>query len=372
MRRSTFISLTLLFVVALLTACQRGTTEAGQGVEYAALLNVERADSFTRVDVRDAWHADRLLHTYILVPQASPLPTALPEGTLLRTPLTRLVIGSSVHASLLCDLGAKRSIVGLCDTAYILHPELRADLRAGKIASMGAAYSPDLERLVSVKPDAMLVSPMEGSNYGALERADIPLIECADYMETSALGRAEWMKFFGLLVGRETVADSLFTAITTAYDSLRTAATADTTAKRPQLMVDVKQGDAWYVPGGHSYLGGLYADAGADYVFKDNAESGSVAYSAEKVLTAAATADVWLIKYGQATDITYASLASDNNLYTRFRPWQEHRIYGCNTLRVPFYEEAPFHPDRLLRDLVRIFHPEVLKAHELRYFTPIH
>lgn len=369
MRRSAFHSLILLFALVLLTACQRGTTEAGVGVKYATLLSIEPADSFTRVDVRDAWHTDRTLHTYILVPKDATLPHDLPEGTLLRTPLCRLVVGSSVHASLLCDLDARHTIVGLCDTAYILHPTLREDLRTGCIASMGAAYSPDLERLVSVRPDAMLVSPMEGSNYGALERADVPLIECADYMETSALGRAEWMKFFGLLVGREAATDSLFTAITTAYDSLRTAATA--IAKRPRLMVDMKQGDAWYVPGGHSYLGGLYADAGADYVFKDNETSGSVAYSAEKVLTAAAAADVWLIKYGQSADITYNSLAADDALYRRFRPWNDRRIFGCNTLRVPFYEEAPFHPDRLLRDLVRIFHPEVLPTHQLYFFTPI-
>ena len=194
-------------------------------------------------------------------------------------------------------------------------------------------------------------------------------MQCADYLETSALGRAEWMRFFGRLVGAETQADSLFSDISERYDSLRQAVAS--TTERPSLLCDTKQGTAWYTPGGKSYLGQLYADAGANYLFADRPESGSAALSAETVLARGHEADVWLIKYGAANDLSYTQLATDYAPYKGLRPWQERHIWGCNTLRIPFYEEAPFHPDRLLQDIVKILHPSLLPHHRLRYYSPL-
>ena len=141
--------------------------------------------------------------------------------------------------------------------------------------------------------------------------------------------------------------------------------------ERPSLLCDTKQGTAWYTPGGKSYLGQLYADAGANYLFADRPESGSAALSAETVLARGHEADVWLIKYGAANDLSYTQLATDYAPYKSLRPWQERHIWGCNTLRIPFYEEAPFHPDRLLQDIVKILHPSLLPHHRLRYYSPL-
>lgn len=370
MRTTHFCLLALLLLTAVLTACRDAVPQGGgDGVTCASLLHIERADSFVQVDVLDAWHEGRVLHRYVLVPRGRALPAHLPQGTVLRTPLNRVVVFSSVHASLLCDLGLQDAITGLCDTAYVFHPALRHALSVGSAASMGSSMSPDVERIVMNTPDAVFLSPMEGTGYGALSTAGLPLVECADYMEPTALGRAEWMKFFGLLFGCEARTDSLFRHVCAAYDSLRTAAQA--TAARPSLLCDLKQGGAWYVPGGASYLAQLYADAGARYLFADRREGGSVSLAVETVLAEGADADVWLVKYGAATDATYASLAADYAPYTRFRPWCERHIYGCNTLRVPYYEEVPFRPDLLLRDIVAILHPEVLPHHALRYYAPL-
>lgn len=359
----------LCFGWMLLAACRADEPAGLSDTDAASLLRIERTDSFARVDVLDAWNAGKVLQTYVLVPRSRPLPETLPAGQLLRTPLRRAVVFSSVHASLLYDLGCQRQILGLCDAAHVRRSEITDDLAAGKLADLGSSMHPDAERIAAARPDALLVSPFENSGHGPLEPLGVPLVECADYMERSALGRAEWMRFFGLLFGCEERADSLLRAVRSSYDSLRTAA-ADV-AERPTLLCDLKQGSTWYVPGGESYLGRLYADAGAHYLFADQTVSGSAALSPEAVFARASQADFWLVKYGAQRDLTYAQLAADDALYRQFGPWQRRRIYGCNTYAVPYYEEAPFHPDLLLRDLIRIFHPALLPGHRLRYFTPL-
>lgn len=363
-------TLLLMIWCGILSACRSGvSTDATGEVEHASLLRITRTDSFTRVDIRDPWHTGGLLQSYVLVSRSQPLPHGLPEATLLRTPLRRAVVASSVHAALLYELGCDTAVIGICDTAYVIAPALRADVRNGRLLAMGSAAAIDAERLVAARPDALLASPMAGAAWGAAAAAGVPAIACADYMETSALGRAEWMKFYGLLFGCGQRADSLFAATAEAYDSLRTAAIA--TKTRPRLLTDMKMGAVWYVPGGKSYLGSLYADAGASYVFADRSESGSVSLDAEAVLAQGADAVVWLVKYGAATDLTYQAMAEESAVYTRFAPWRQRRVYGCNTLRVPYYEEVPFHPDRLLRDVVSILHPTLLPAYRPHYFTPL-
>jgi iron complex transport system substrate-binding protein len=177
------------------------------------------------------------------------------------------------------------------------------------------------------------------------------------------------MRFYGLLFGHADVADSLFCVVERNYCSLRDSA-LQTTA-RPTLLTDLKTGAAWYVPGGCSTTGRFYTDAGANYLFADFKKSGAVPLAFETVFERANNADFWLFKYNRATDYTYTALAAENDLYTQFSPFNNRQIYGCNTDYVPYYDEVPFRPDWFLRDLVRIFHPELLPDYKLRYFSAI-
>lgn len=354
----------------LLIACRTAETTPDGALKYATLFSLEEGEGCTVVRMRDAWHEGRTAATYVLVPRSAELPDTLPAGTLLRTPLRRVVAFSSVHAALLADLDRLGAVCAMTDTAYVVDGRLRSRLSEGSIADAGSSMQPDAERLVHLAPEALLVSDMPDDAPSPTAAAGIPTIVLADYMETSALGRAEWMRLFGRLFGCEARADSLFAAVETAYDSLRTAAAA--TTERPRLLAEMKQGEAWYVPGGRSYLGRLYADAGADYLFSDREESSSAVLSAEAVAERALTADVWLVKYARAADMTRDDMKADYPPYAAFRPWKEGRVFGCNTLRIPYYEETPFHPDRLLRDVVALLHPEILKGYRPRYFTPLH
>ena len=359
----------LLLCCLLISACNQQEQLSFSPMAYADLLRIHKAENWTGVEVLNAWQQGQVAQRYILVPRDIEIPENLPAGTLIRTPLERTVLFSAVHGGLFNDLHCADHIAGMCDTDYILNDSLRQRIANRQIADMGSSMQIDLERMVAAKPDAFFVSPFENAGYGALATMDIPLIECADYMETSALGRAEWMKFFGLLMGREQEADSLFSEVEKDY--LQLSQLVKKREDKPTLLCDLKQGSAWYVPGGNSYIGRLFEDAGARYLFADNQKNGSVAMAFENVLAKGHNADIWVIKYGRDIPYTYSSLAEEYPLNKQFKAWTNKKIFGCNTLKCLFFEEVPFHPNRLLRDMVKIFHPEVLPDYQPVYYHPI-
>lgn len=388
------LSANIVTLVLLLSACGGGSRTSSHSetpvdtvkFSYAENIRILKFKDYTKVELRNPWDTLKTLHTYILTgrdkdknrdrdknrnrnkDRDNANTGNLPEGTVVRTPLTSAIVYSSVHNSLLAETGAIESIAGVCDIQYIKHPQIKAMYEKGSIADCGSSMSPDIEKIIDLNADAVLLSPFENSGgYGRIESIGIPIIECADYMETSPLGRAEWMKFYGLLTGKEEEADSLFRKIEQEYLTLKQM-TKDV-PHRPTVITELKYSSAWYVPGGRSTMARMINDAGADYIFSYTKESGSVPMSFETVLDKGQKADFWLIKYNQKQDKTYSELKNDYSPYTNFDAWKNKRIFGCNTSYVNFYEETPFHPEALLRDLIIIFHPEIMENEKTRYFT---
>ena len=362
--------------VLLLSACGGGSKTSSLQAEgdtvrmkYSSLLQIVKHADYTVVTIRNPWDTLKVLHTYLLADREKPLPEHLPEGTIVRTPLQKSVIYSSVHCSLWSELDELKGIGGVCGLEYIKLPQIQEGCRNGSIVNVGNSMNPDIERIIDLRPDAILLSPFENSGgYGRVGKLNIPIIECADYMETSALGRAEWMRLYGLLLGKEAQADSLFAGIEKEYLTL-TQQVKSQNLKRPTVISEMKNSSAWYIPGGNCTMGRLYQDAGADYVFAYLSNSGSVPLAFETVFDRGGNADIWLIKYNQPQDKTYSELERDYAPYARFKAFQDRKVYGCNTNHVPFYEESPFHPELLLKDLIKIFHPELLPDYDLKYFS---
>lgn len=364
----------ILITALLLAACSVPATNSGKvqplSLSHATLLGMAEADSFVVATIKNPWDTTRTLATYVMVPDSLPMPHHLPQGMVVRTPLRRAVVTSAVHLALLADIGAMGSVGGVTDTAYIVSPRIKACLRSHPdIAYMGQDTQPNVERMRMGKADAVLVSPFDNAGHGALDNAGIPLIECADYMEASPLARAEWMRFYGRLFGVGQRADSLFAAVEQAYLACKKRV-AQKGGAHPTVMSDLMQRGTWYQPSGRSTMGQFIADAGGRNLWADRTENGSVSLSFESVFQRAAKADVWLIKYGQSSDLTYAQMQRDMPQAVQFAPWQKHRVYACNTFNVPFYEEVPFHPERLLQNLADIFGGRVPHGGNV-YYTPV-
>ncbi|MBR5848454.1 MAG: ABC transporter substrate-binding protein [Bacteroidaceae bacterium] len=363
----------LILIGTMLQSCGRVAPTANVAVGgdtlpmlHSSLLQMVECDGYTLVNVKNPWKAGAFLHRYILLPKDS-ADVAVPQGvTLLRTPLNNQLLFATLHAQLFVTLGCVDAISGVCDARYMSVPQVRENIATGKITDCGSSVDVNLERLFELAPEAAWVIPFKNGGYGKMERVEVPLVECVDYMENSPLGCAEWVRFYGRLLGVASRADSLFFAVCDNY--ARVKARVDSCATRPRLMCELKTGSAWYMPGGESTMGQLYRDAGADYLFGNNDNSGSVPYSFETVLARADSADVWLVKYGADKDKSYSSLEQEFSGYTLLRPFRERRIFACNVSRKRFYEETPFRPDILIEELACLLHPELNDNYKLRYY----
>ncbi len=362
----------LLVAVCWMSACVggRGRENSSNGesdtIKYARSFRVERCNGYVRVDVINPWDTALLLHTYLLVPKNAALPDGMPAGTLIRTPLERVAVCSSVHCGMMETVGAADRIGGVCEPRYVFSRTVRDGLREGRIVDLGEAAQPDMERLIELAPEAIITSPIDNSGYGRMGKLGIPIVECVDYRETSPLGRTEWLKLFGLLFGRTEAADSAFLATEIRYNRL--CELADQVSDRPVVLPEMRFGSVWYVPGGRSYMANLYRDAGADYPWSEDPHTGSLSLSLEHVLERGADADVWILKYNRPRKMTLQDLADEYGSSVALRAWQTGNVWGCNSAHVRFYEELPVRPDLVLEDLVRIFQPGLLPNGELRYF----
>lgn len=367
MKKSLFIAITIITIFA---SCGNKTAQGEGGdtlkLKYARLLTIVKHNGYTTVDIANPWYKGKVLHKYVLVPSDRKVPDDIShDGTVIRTPLKRSIVFTTVHCALIQNIGARSSIAGVCDLKYIKIPWIQQQCNLHKIADCGEGMGPNIEKIIDTKPDAILLSPFQNSGgYGKLEEIGVPLIECADYMEYSALGRAEWMKLYGLLYGCEQKADSLFNVVDSCYKAGKSY--AGTLKSHPIVLMDKITGSVWYVPGGESTMGQIIKDAGGKYVFAGDKHSGSTALPFETVLAKAGNADVWLTRDGSPESLN--KMLTENAAYAQFNAYKRKNVYSCNVEDSKFYEESPFRPDYLLQDFIRIFHPESNKQVELKYF----
>ena len=339
--------------------------------KYATLPSVVEYDGYTVVTLNNPWKAGKELHTYVLVPRDVEVPFHLPKGTVIRTPLERVVVFTTVHSSLMMALGCIDKIAGVADLKYIKIPWVQQQAKAGKIADCGDGMNPLIEKIIDLHPDAILLSPFENSGgYGKLEEIDIPLFECAEYMEISPLARAEWMRIYGLLFGCQEKADRLFAEVDKNYNNLKKQA-QDAGVGRTVLFDKIIGNSVWYVPGGRSTMGQMIQDAGGQYLWADDNHSGSLPLPFESVLVKALDADVWMLRYDSDKPMKLQQLLAEQEGYSQFEAYQTGEVYGCNVRTSLFYEEAPFRPDRLLSDFIQIMHPGIKPATPLKYYQKL-
>lgn len=389
----------------LMAACQGGKTaaadaEAGDTLEmkYAKLLTIvkhgdgeESSDAAESIDyqyaeaiIANPWKAGTMLHRYILIPKGKEgdktvamLARRRSTGArcttdTVRTPLESNLVFTAPHCQLLTELGCQNAITGVCDKDYINIPDIKSRAQAdAKVAhpimDCGSSMQPDIERIIALHPEALLISPFENSGgYGKLDKLRIPVIETADYMETSPLGRAEWIKLYGLLLG-SSKADSLFSAIEKEYLQLKAEA-----AKLPlglSILTERKTGNVWYVPGGKSTMGILLRDAHARYIFADDTHSGSLSMSPEQIIAKGNQVDVWAFKYFGGNALTKQDLLAEYQGYQALKAFQTGTVYETDTSCEPYFELTSFHPEILLREFIILSHPEAGdKFGKLRFY----
>ncbi|MDR0613177.1 MAG: ABC transporter substrate-binding protein [Dysgonamonadaceae bacterium] len=371
------LSIITLCLFVVLSSCRKETDTAagksaafaGDSIYFAKGFRIETYDGYTLLTVRNPWKTDRELQRFVLVPKSVALPESLPEGILIRTPLTRTVSFGSVQCSFFAALDALQTLVGVCEPHFINIPFVQDGIRDGKIADAGQAANPDLEKIMFVEPEALFTAPVEESGTGQISAMGIPSVECVDYMEPSPLGRAEWIRFFALFFEKRGLADSLFAQTVSSYKALQDLTSQFET--RPTVFSETVYSGVWWLPGGNSYMAHFFKDAGADYLWKEDTQTGSIGLPFESVLEKAEKADCWLIKYNSSIKLTLSGMVKNYPNYAFFDAYKKGNIYTCNTGKVTYYEDLPVHPDYILKDLVWIFHPEALAGYCPKYYGRI-
>lgn len=358
--------------LSLLCSCtSRGARALPQGgdtlTHRAGLLTMVDYGDYVVASVGNPWTADSTaeLQRYVLV--AKDYSGPLPQGAVrVNVPLERSVVYSGVHGGTVEELNGIGQIAAVADGQYFSSDAIRHGIADGTIADVGNSAAPSVERMVSMSPDAILLSPYQNQEIGAVARLGVPVVQCVDYMEQTPLGRAEWIKLLGVLYGKRREADSIYNKVCADYDSLCRMANA--VADHPKVLTEMPMGGAWTVPGGRSYMARMIADAGGVYPWGGTDEAGSLKLDVSNVFDKAADADVWVVRvYGP---LTRGDLEGTHPLLKRFKALSTGRVWVCDSSRSPLYDEFPFHPERLLSDYIAIFHPE-LNATPIRYFNVI-
>jgi len=289
------------------------------------------------------------------------------ETAEIHIPLQRIACLSTTHASYLADLGMAERIVGIGYAEAVLDPRLRMLIDTGKIQNITNATGLDLEKLVSLQPDAFLVYSYDFTPNALIEKAGISVIHINEYEEQNPLARAEWLRLFGVIGDCLPRADSLFVNLSRSYEQLRQSVFNQSYA--PSVLTASYYGGQWYVPGSESFAAKLIADAGGVYLFHHKEGEGNVAVSFEELYSAASQADFFGKVASTDSDKRSSFFEGDKRL-ENLPCFKQNKLFLCNTRSADYFGKASTEPQVLLADLIKIFHPTLLPNHSGVYFKP--
>jgi len=349
----------ILFLSTVLLAGAAGAE--GPALRHAKALSIERRGGATIARVLHPWRGASRSCTDVFIPRGAARPSdAERDAVIVETPVRKAAAFSASYVAAIEALGEIDSLAGVDNASYVYSEKARARLAAGLARETSRNWMPDVELLASIAPDVVFsyATGNEWDSHQALSRAGLTVAVCAEWMEDSPLGRAEWLKFFALFYGKSKEADAAFDAIERAYESARaSAAVAMKGRKKPVVLVNAPFQGAWNVPGGRSYLAALVRDAGGDYLWADDPGSGALSLSMEAAYERALGATVWI---NPGTAASLSELQATDRRFAGIPALARGAVFSNTRKTLPsgandYFEGAAFSPHILLSDLAAVF-----------------
>lgn len=360
------VSTCILFSCKEKSQAKEKINQQKDSIKYAKGFNIKHLENEKVLHITQAYPNANEVFSYNLV-------TKKTKQNIkdIQVPVKRIVVNSTTHIPMLELLDEETTLVGFQNTEYVSSEKTRALINSGKIRELGLKAELNTEVLFDVSPEVVVGFAMSANNktYQTIEKAGIPVVYNGDWLETSPLGRAEWIKFFGVLYNKEKVADSIFSEIERNYLAIVTLA-KKATEKPTVLSGAIMSKDIWNLPAGDSFVAQFLKDANTDYLWKNTAGTGSLSLSFESVYAKAKNADFWIAPgYFESKE----QLLASNEKYAEFNAFKTDNIYTFankkgNTGGVIYYELAPVRPDLVLKDILKITHPKLLPNYELTFF----
>ncbi|GGE07998.1 ABC transporter substrate-binding protein [Psychroflexus salis] len=369
----------ILVLSLLFCSCKNDTKKTETLVEeqielkYSTTFQLYETENYKRIVVIKPWPDAEKELVYVCAKDKAKIPKNLKYDAFVQLPVQKIVLTSTTHIPSLISLNQLEKWVGFPGLDYVSSEAARTKIEAGHVTEIGQNEALNTEKLLELQPDVVVGFAVKGSNksLNTVSKAGIPVLYNSDWLDEHPLGKAEWIKFFGVLTNSLPEAEKQFNSIEKNYNDLKKLAA--TSGSRPSVLAGAMYKDVWYLPGGKSWQAQFLKDANTNYVYADNSETGSLSKSFEAVLNKAQQTDFWV---APAQFTSYQQLLKSSVHYQKFTAFQDKKTYTFAKTKgkkggVLYYELAPNRPDLVLQDLVGIFHPELLQVKEFSFFEAL-
>ena len=366
--------LSLLIISAFFFSCQKKSDSktvnksTKSTIKYAKGFDIITVDNQKKLIIKKPYQNAKHQFTYLLGDK-----TNLSKNEL-KIPIKNIVVTSTTHISMLEQIGAENCLIGFPQTNFISSEKTRKRIANGKIVDLGNERTINAEKLIELAPNLVIGFGLNGNNkaYQTIERNGIPVIYNGDWLEETPLGRAEWIKFFGVLFNKEKEADSLFNIIESNYLAVKEIALKS--KKIPTIISGNLFKDTWYMPAGESFTATYFKDANTNYLWKNTKGNGSLPLSIESVLDKGKDARFWI---GCGLFENREDMLKSNQYYNSFTSFNEKEIYTYANNKgatggLIYFEKSPTRPDLVLKDIIKITNPDLLPNYKLTFFEKMH
>ena len=375
--RNFHIGWAFVFVI-LFVQCKQETkpstiTSPKNEVSCAKGFSIENYDGYTVVTVKNPWPKANKSYKYILKKKNGIVPDSLKNNIVVNVPIQSIVVTSTTHIPSLEMLNEEKTLVGFPNLNYISSEKVRALIDAKKVKELGTNQSLNTEVLIDLQPNVIIGYGLDNNNptLDNLEKSGLKVLLNGDWNEQTPLGKAEWIKFFGALYDKQNEANEIFSKIEKDY--LKTIEIAKRANSKPTILAgDIFEGK-WYLPSGTSWGSLILKEANSNYLWQETTGTGSLSLSFETVFEKGKYADFWITS-GQFSSLK--EMLNANPHYAQFKSFQNKNVYSFagrkgKTGGVLYYELAPNRPDIVIKDLVKILHPELLVGYKPFFFEKL-
>ncbi len=374
-------SLLLLSVLFILTACQEikkspsiiQEVNQNSKVEFANGFTITYHEGYKVITLKNAWPGTEKVFTYALVEKGIVLDSPEKYDAIIKVPINEIVVTSTTHIPSLEMLGVNNTLIGFPNMDYISSNKTRKRINDGLITELGKNEDINTEVLIELNPDLVVGFAVDGNNkaFNTLKKTGIPVVYNSDWTEFNPLGKAEWIKFFAAFYNKEKVADSIFSEIKVAYQNAK--ALAQNAKFSPTVLSGAMYKDVWYLPQGNSWAAQFIKDANGDYIWKETTGTGSLSLNIESVLEKGAQANIWI---GPSYYTSLQQLKEGHSVYSQFDAFKKEKVYSFTNKKgetggLLYFELAPNRPDLVLKDIIKILHPELLPEYEFYFFSKL-
>jgi iron complex transport system substrate-binding protein len=374
---STFI---FLFAALLLSSCKQNNARSSatqspekNEIQYAKGLELYKRKGYSILKITHPWPNATQPFIYILQEKNGIIPDSLQQYSRISVPIQSIVVTSTTHIPALELLGVENTLVGFPNTDFISSPKTRKRIDAGRVKEVGTNETLNTEILIDMAPDVIVSFGLNNSNptVDNLQKSGLKVLLNGDWNEQSPLGKAEWIKFFGALYGMDAKAKTIFSSIEKEYHT--TLALAKKAPYKPTVMSGAMYQDQWFVPQGESWMALFLKESQSNYLWANTKGTGSLTLPFETILEKAQKAEFWIAP-GDFSSIK--EMNNSNPHYAKFEAFKNKKVYSYALHKgakggILFFEWSSTRPDWVLKDLIAIFHPELLPNHRPYFFEKL-